>query len=211
MAYPLAGVMHSNGHLRDLEVDRWLHDADEVDLRILERVRGPVLDVGCGPGRHVEALAQRGIDALGMDLTPDFVALAQRSRRSVVLHSVFDPIPGGNEWNWALILDGSIGIGGDPVALLRRVGCLLAPGGQVLVETEAPDRRSEHMAMVITSEAGVDSWFDWATLSASDATRVAEAAQFTVDECWEDCHRWFVQLTRRESVSGARRETPGGV
>src|SRR5271155_3152900 len=77
---PRAGVKLSNGSVRELEVDRWLDDADAVDLRILERVRGPVLDVGCGPGRHVEALTQRGIDVLGMDLIPDFVAVAQRSQ-----------------------------------------------------------------------------------------------------------------------------------
>jgi SAM-dependent methyltransferase len=36
-----------------------------------------VLDAGCGPGRHAIALAQRGIEVLGIDLSPDFVALAQ--------------------------------------------------------------------------------------------------------------------------------------
>ena len=184
----------SNGSVRELEVDRWLNDADAVDLRILERVCGPVLDVGCGPGRHVEALSQRGIDVLGMDLTPDFVAVAQRSQRSVVLHSVFDPVPGGVQWNWALMLDGSIGIGGDPVALLRRVGCLLAPGGQVLVETEPPEQRSERLTMVIQSEASRDSWFDWATVSASDVARLGRAARFGLADRWEDSGRWFAQL-----------------
>lgn len=203
---PHAGVKLSDGNLRELEVDRWLSDADDVDLRILERVRGPVLDVGCGPGRHVEALTQWGIDALGMDLTPDFVEVAERSQRPVVLHSVFDPVPGGAQWNWALMLDGSIGIGGDPVALLRRVGCLLAPGGQVLVETEPPDQHSECTAMVIQSESGRDSWFDWATLSASDAARVAGAAHFGLADCWEDSGRWFVQLDKRWRASPAHEE-----
>jgi ubiquinone/menaquinone biosynthesis C-methylase UbiE len=36
-----------------------------------------VLDVGCGPGRHALALAQRGIEVLGIDLSPDFIALAR--------------------------------------------------------------------------------------------------------------------------------------
>jgi SAM-dependent methyltransferase len=194
---PRARVKLSDGSLHDLGVDRWLNDADEVDLRILERVRGPVLDVGCGPGRHVAALRQRGIEALGLDLTPDFVAVAQRSQRPVVLHSVFDPVPGDVQWNWALILDGSIGIGGDTVALLRRVGNLLATGGQVLVETEPPEERSESLGMVIQPESGRESWFDWATLSASDAARIARAAGFGVADRWEDSGRWFVQLDKR--------------
>jgi SAM-dependent methyltransferase len=36
-----------------------------------------VLDVGCGPGRHSIALAQRGIEVLGVDLSPDFIELAR--------------------------------------------------------------------------------------------------------------------------------------
>ena len=193
---PRAGVKLSNGSVRELEVDRWLNDADAVDLRILERVCGPVLDVGCGPGRHVEALTRREIQVLGMDLTPDFVAAARGSQRPVILHSVFDPVPGGAKWNWVLMLDGSIGIGGDPVALLRRVGCLLASGGQGLVETEPPEQRSERLTMVIQSETSRDSWFDWATVSASDVARVARAAHFGLADHWEDSGRWFAQLDK---------------
>ena len=34
---------------------------------------------------------------------------------------VFDPLPGEGRWETALLADGNIGIGGDPVALLRRL------------------------------------------------------------------------------------------
>src|SRR6188472_115269 len=35
-----------------------------------------VLDVGCGPGRHAHALAERGITVHGIDISADFVELA---------------------------------------------------------------------------------------------------------------------------------------
>ena len=35
-----------------------------------------VLDVGCGPGRHAHALAARGIEVLGLDISQRFVDLA---------------------------------------------------------------------------------------------------------------------------------------
>ena len=59
-----------------LPLDRYLGPADSGDLRLLDEVAGPVLDVGCGPGRHLHALARRGVFALGVDLSPVAVRLA---------------------------------------------------------------------------------------------------------------------------------------
>jgi ubiquinone/menaquinone biosynthesis C-methylase UbiE len=46
---------------------------DALGLEAGERV----LDVGCGPGRHALALARRGIDVAGVDLSEDFITLAR--------------------------------------------------------------------------------------------------------------------------------------
>src|SRR3546814_11302338 len=35
-----------------------------------------VLDVGCGPGRHAHALARRGMEVVGVDISQRFVDLA---------------------------------------------------------------------------------------------------------------------------------------
>src|SRR3981081_1615122 len=48
---------------------------DALGLEAGERV----LDVGCGPGRHALALARRGIEVVGVDLSEDFVALAREA------------------------------------------------------------------------------------------------------------------------------------
>jgi len=55
-----ARVRLADGRLEPLPLDRWLAPADEVDAAVLERVDAPVLDIGCGPGRHAQALAARG-------------------------------------------------------------------------------------------------------------------------------------------------------
>ncbi len=38
---------------------------------------GPVLDLGCGQGRHLGLLATRGLPAVGLDLSPQLLALAR--------------------------------------------------------------------------------------------------------------------------------------
>ncbi|GIU87648.1 MAG: hypothetical protein KatS3mg009_2163 [Acidimicrobiia bacterium] len=41
-----------------------------------------VLDAGCGPGRHALELARRGFHVVGVDHSPDFVALAREHAES---------------------------------------------------------------------------------------------------------------------------------
>jgi SAM-dependent methyltransferase len=194
---PRAVIRQNDGIVRQLNVERWLSEADSVDLRLLSRASGPVLDVGCGPGRHVEALRLQSIHVLGIDLSPDFVALAQRLERPVILQSVFDVMPDEIQWQCALILDGSIGIGGNPQALLQQVGKLLGGDGRVLIETGHPDERSEELVMLIEDDNGTEVSFRWATLSAEDTYQAAQASGFTVSEVWHDGGRWFAQLDKQ--------------
>src|SRR5204863_7462240 len=86
----------------------------------LAAMAAPVLDVGCGPGRLVVGLARRGAVALGVDPAPAAVALARGRGAAVLQRSVFDPLPGHGRWRTIVLADGNIGIGGDPVRLLRR-------------------------------------------------------------------------------------------
>ena len=43
-------LRRDDGWLLPLEVERWCARADQVDLDVLDRCEGTVLDVGCGPG-----------------------------------------------------------------------------------------------------------------------------------------------------------------
>jgi SAM-dependent methyltransferase len=128
-------IEHADGSRKPLPVDGWLSESPG-DKSILDRCEGPTLDIGSGPGRLTVALAERGIPALGIDITPYAVDLARSSGALVMQRDVFDRVPGTGRWTTVLLADGNIGIGGDPAALLRRVAELLAPQGRALVELE---------------------------------------------------------------------------
>jgi SAM-dependent methyltransferase len=186
----------SDGTAIPLRVDRYLGPADATDEQLLTGVRGPVLDVGCGPWRHLHALAARGVFALGVDLSPVAVDLARGGGARAIVASIFDELPGSGTWRSALLLDGNIGIGGSPARLLARIGSLLTDDGEVLVELDHPSTATAAMHARIETGPRASSWFPWARVSATGIEAVAREGGLGVSETWSHGDRWFARLTR---------------
>lgn len=186
---------HADGVRTAMDWRRWCSRPDDADGSVLARVQGTTLDVGCGPGRLTVALAARGHAVLGIDVTPDAVSLT-RAAGGVALHrSVFTHIPGEGRWDTVLLIDGNVGIGGDPIALLRRVRQLLAPTGRALIELEPPATVG-HIgpARIRRADGVVTSWFPWARVPVGTMGGIAGGAGFATRECWDADGRWFVAL-----------------
>ncbi|MFG2990211.1 class I SAM-dependent methyltransferase [Streptomyces sp. NPDC048257] len=189
-------LRRSDGWLLPLDVERWCAEPDEADEGVLARCAGSVLDIGCGPGRLVATLAARGQRALGVDVTPEAVARTTRAGGSAVCRSVFDPLPGEGRWGTVLLIDGNIGIGGDPAALLRRAAGLAAPGGSLLVEVAAADVDERVEVHVDDGRGGHGAPFWWARLGARALRGEAADAGWTEAETWHAAGRSFVGLRR---------------
>jgi SAM-dependent methyltransferase len=159
-----------------LPTDVWMRPADRADEVLLRLCRGATVDIGCGPGRMAQALALRGQVVLGIDLVPEAVRLSLGRGVSTLLRDVFEPIPGEGRWETALLADGNIGIGGDPVALLSRVGELIAPDGRVVVELAPPGTgvRTRHVSL--ETALGRSRPFRWTEVGTDAIPAVAEAA-----------------------------------
>ena len=198
IAGPLArrssvGLRSDRGHLLPLQIQRWFDEPSEAERRMLLRALSPVLDVGCGPARHTLALRARGVTALGVDVSPGAVRIAAGRGAPVLLRSVFDRLPDEGAWGSALLLDGNVGIGGDPVALLRRLRRVLRRGGRVLVEVDPPGTRTESFrARIEGARAG--GWFPWATVGCDALRALAVASGLRLTELWTAEERWFGSL-----------------
>jgi SAM-dependent methyltransferase len=179
-----------------LDPHRWHDEATPVERDLLAGVTGPVLDVGCGPGRLVVGLARRGTVALGIDPAPGAVEIARRRGAPVLQRSVFDAVPGQGRWRTVLLVDGNIGIGGDPVRLLQRCRSLLAPGGTVIAEVEAPGvGLARHRARL--ERGGTHGpWFPWAVVGRDALPGIAGRAGLGVADVVHAPgeQRWFARL-----------------
>ncbi|MCY1136721.1 class I SAM-dependent methyltransferase [Actinoplanes sp. Pm04-4] len=189
-------VRHRSGAEHAVDTAAWCRGRLPGDLGLLDRCQGPTLDVGCGPGRLTYALNRRGHPALGIDISAAAVRLARARGATVLRRDVFGPLPGEGRWRHVLLADGNIGIGGDPVRLLRRCRELLAPDGLVHVELAPPDTPSWSGAARITAVGGAAGEpFRWAVLAAGDLPATAAAAGgLPVVRTWTEAGRWFATL-----------------
>ncbi len=187
-------IRFEGGALLAMPVDRYVSPADRVDETLLDEIVGPVLDVGCGPGRHLRALTHRGVFALGVDLSPIAVDLARSGGAHAIVGDVFDELPGAGTWHTALLLDGNVGIGGCPRRLLRRLGALLHADGRALVELEAPGAQTFETRIRIETDREASEWLPWARVSVSGIDQIAAQSGMTVGRLWPCGRRWFALL-----------------
>ena len=156
-----------------------------------------VLDVGCGPGRHAHALARRGFEVVGIDISQRFVDLANESapagasfERADARALAFD-----GEFDAAISLcQGAFGLlgGEDDGAVLAGMARAVRPGGQVAVsafsayfqvrwledaDTFDADAGVNHERTTVRDEHGAEAEFDlWTTCFTPRELRLLAAA-----------------------------------
>lgn len=149
-----------------------------------------MLDVGCGPGRHAHALARRGFEVVGVDISARFVELARREApagatfvradaRALAYDREFDAVISLCQGAFGLS-DGGTNTALDPdVAVLAGMARALRPGGRLAVSafsayyqlryptdggTFDAERGVHHERAVVRDEAGREAERDlWTT------------------------------------------------
>jgi SAM-dependent methyltransferase len=173
-----------------------------------------VLDVGCGPGRHAHALARRGIEVLGVDISQRFVDLAAEGAPPGARFERLDaralPFSGGFDAVISLC-QGAFGLAGGPGAgstpldpdgvVLDGMARALEPGGTLAVsafsayfqvrfleDTDSFDAGAgvNHERTTVKDESGVEAAHDlWTSCFTPRELRLmAAGAGLTVRRLW---------------------------
>jgi hypothetical protein len=111
-----------------------------------------------------------------------------------VRRDVFQTVPDEGRWQSALLADGNVGIGGDPVVLLQRVRALLAPGGRIVAELAGPGERLRSVWASLACGEHQSRPFRWAVLGTDDIAAVAVQAGLAVHDVHAHGRRWCAVL-----------------
>jgi SAM-dependent methyltransferase len=186
---------------RTVPIARWQGVADRSDRALLAHCTSATIDLGCGPGRMAEQLARDGVSVLGVDVSPRAVSLARARGVEVERRDVLGPLPDEGRWSTALLADGNVGIGGDPVRLLRRVERLLTPAGTVVVDLAPPGTGLAVGTLRLEVRDRTSCRFPWAVVGVDVAPGVAAEAGLTVADLDASDGRWYAVLVREEVPS----------
>lgn len=112
------------------------------DHRALARVRGSVLDIGCGAGRVACELQRRGIAVTGLDISPGAIEVARkRGLRDTVLNTVDGYARSASRYDTFLLLGNNLGLieGRERAPVfLAALAALARPGARIIAHGTDP-------------------------------------------------------------------------
>lgn len=182
----------------EFDVSNWCSDANLLERSLVCSLQGPLLDVGCGPGRMLAAARSVGMPALGIDTSFEAVNRARGHGDRAIQQSVFAAVPHTGQWQSVLLLDGNIGIGGSISTLLRRCRQLVAPTGVLLVEVEADkDLDTSYTAVLEDEEGNRSEAFGWARTGSAGLESRTKSSGWTVSAIQHAQGRVFYRLIPR--------------
>lgn len=119
-----------------------------IEREAMKEVRGRVLDVGAGPGRHSLYLQRRGFDVVAVDPSPTQCALARiRGVRQVYQASVKRLPRGLGTFGTVLMLGNNLGLAGDVPGMrsyLRELREITRKGSRLIGSSRIPGTWIEH-------------------------------------------------------------------
>jgi SAM-dependent methyltransferase len=94
-------------------------DWQEPEQKLIAEVQPPILDIGCGVGRHTLYLQQKGMDTNGIDISKGAISVCKKRGCSKVYQiSIFDILNHKEllteKYHTFLLLGNNFGIGGTP-------------------------------------------------------------------------------------------------
>jgi SAM-dependent methyltransferase len=145
-------VERDDGMINGAPAARYLSGPDEwqpFDLRALELLDAPTLDIGAGAGRLSLALQDRGVPVTALDISPGAVEVAAaRGVRQTVCATVAQHVASGLRYDRFALFGNNVGLLGSKQSAPRFLDALAAmsqPGARIVAQGTDPYRGTDEL------------------------------------------------------------------
>jgi SAM-dependent methyltransferase len=212
-------VERDDGHIFVDDACFWF-TTPAAEQRVCDGLTGRVLDVGCGAGRHAAPLAARGVDVVGVDSSPEAVAICRERGVDARLGSVSRLDGSLGRFDAFLLLGNNLGLLGTEAqahGVLTDLARLARPGARLYGTSmdphavDIPEERAyrEHnrrrgrlpgQTRLRVRAGGLTSgWFDYLFLSPRELADLTAGTGWTLTDVTANGMDYLAELTARES------------
>jgi 2-polyprenyl-3-methyl-5-hydroxy-6-metoxy-1,4-benzoquinol methylase len=179
-----------------------------VEQKAITKVKGRVLDIGCGAGRHSLYLQQQGFEVTAIDISPGAIevcklrGLKNARVKPIVEIDEFEP----NSFDTILMMGNNFGLFGDAdnaKLLLRELYRITSPDAQIIAgtrnpyKTDSPEHLEYHefirqrgrmpgqIRMRVRYGKTVGEWFDYLFVSPEEMREIVAGTNWQIEELME--------------------------
>jgi SAM-dependent methyltransferase len=184
-------------------------------------VKGKVLDIGCGAGRHSLYLQEKGFDVLGIDLSPLAIKVCNlRGLRKAKVCSITQLSSRMGVFDTILMLGNNFGLFGSfkgAKRLLKRFHAMTSENARIIAESHDPyattlpvhlayhrlnrkrGRMSGQLRIRIRYEQYATPWFDYLLVSKDEMKDILRGTGWRVRRFIGPEARWYIAILEKEA------------
>jgi ubiquinone/menaquinone biosynthesis C-methylase UbiE len=205
--------MSTKGYFSDYET--W----SQIEQKAMQFVKGRVLDIGCGAGRHSLYLQGRGFDVLGIDVSPLVLKVCrERGLKKLKLMSIESVDFKPNSFDTILMMGNNFGLFGNlnkAKRLLKRFHRMTSKDGLIIASSRDPyktdnpahlqyhkmnkrkGRMSGRVKIRIRYEKYKGRWFDYLMVSKEEMTQILSNTGWKAKEFLDTGDPYYIAIVEK--------------
>ncbi|KPL00952.1 MAG: hypothetical protein AMJ91_02420 [candidate division Zixibacteria bacterium SM23_73_3] len=190
------------------------------EKKAMRYVRGKVLDIGCGAGRHCLYLQKRGFDVLGIDVSPLAIKVCKlRGLKKAKLVSITQVSSRIGKFDTLLMLGNNFGLFGSfnsAKRLLKRFHKITPQRARIIAESMDPyktdepahfeyhkfnrkrGRMSGQVRLRVRYKKYATPWFDYLLVSENEMQNILDGTGWRVKRFFGSEQSWCVAIIEKE-------------
>ena len=194
------------------EYEAW----SEIERKAMQFVKGRVLDVGCGVGRHSLYLQKKGFDVLGIDISPLAIKICKlRGLKKTQVKSIEDLEFKRNSFDTIIMMGNNFGLFGDlekARRLLRRFFDMTSDCASIVASSRDPyattcqahlqyhklnrerERMSGQVRIRLRYEKYAGKWFDYLMVSREEMEQILLGTKWKIGEFMESGGSHYIAI-----------------
>lgn len=217
-------IERDDGYFDAMETRAYFTTYEEwtpLEQKAMEFAKGRVLDVGCGAGRHSLYLQEKGLDVLGIDISPLSIEVCRlRGLRKAEVMSIEEVDFPPNSFDTVLMMGNNFGLFGSfkkARQLLKRFHGMTSDDALIIAvtrdvyKTDNPDhleyqrlnrergRMSGQVKIRVRFRRYASKWFDYLMVSKQEMEEILRGTGWKVKECLDSEGSNYIGIIEKTS------------